>query len=171
MRRTWNRGLVLEHFRQAPSALCRDARPLFQCQGVVGRFDFDERPLADWACVQCDIQGRRVWIERQVGGQGSVIGRLGLPPDDLPHLRHPLEIPLAQRYPNAPREKVSGTNDRNLQTASDEEILFPDDALFGHQNCRMAPQGLGDAVIESWGSGRIRKRKPLMNFPALVTDE
>ncbi len=97
---------MLEHFRQAPSALCRDARPLFQCQGVVGRFDFDERPLADWACVQCDIQGRRVWIERQVGGQGSVIGRLGLPPDDLPHLRHPLEIPSLNDT-QTPQEKKS----------------------------------------------------------------
>src|SRR5690349_8150498 len=109
-------------------ALSRDAMPLLQCKRMVARLQLDVGANA----VVPDVHHRLEVHGLGVGGYGHaepaevwpVVRSLF----DVQQVLEPVEIFLAERYPDPEGEDVAGSHDRNFQAAADIEGFVIDDA-------------------------------------------
>src|SRR5580704_5946761 len=99
------------------------------------------------------MQGIRVEGERCA--EPPKVRRFTLSPRRFPHFRHPLQILLTERSPDAPYERTWAIHHRNLQAAPNEKMLAVDNAHIRGQISPGVPLVLRDCVI--WRRGICSK--------------
>src|SRR5215469_14939518 len=116
-----------------PHSIHRDARSLFDRQGVIRRFQFDQRLLAERASVNLRLQKKRLGIKRQRSAEPAEERRFVLSARGFPDFNCPTEALLAERGPHAPHEGTRPIDNWKLQATPNEELALVDDANVGIQ--------------------------------------
>lgn len=107
----------------------RDSGALLHGQRVIGRLEYDVRPIPYrlGMHVRLEVQrGHR--IRRKLGGQPAEVRRFPLPPGYRPQLGHAGEVFPAERDPHAPLEVLVGIDNGKDQPSPNEIVLRLDDA-------------------------------------------